>query len=215
MDKGCWFRTAGTGRRNNIANYIRVALAGGVAGYVGLILWDLAQQVPTADSFKMEAPFALLAMVASGFYVYHLDNAETCGRPSRSWELGSQIVLTGLCGLIAACAMGELVFHSAGMIIDKIVLATLVNAIIGLAFAWYIPQAAAATRNPLVTASEERVGALEIAAKERLGEGGGAVWLDRTHPALVNRSPRAAALASIEGFENAIELLQSPRELAA
>jgi hypothetical protein len=216
IDKGCWFSTSGTKARNNTANYIRVALAGGVAGYVGLILWGLTQQLPTAESLIMEAPFALLAMVASSFYVYHLDNAEICGRPSRSWELGSQAVLTGLCGLIAACATGELVFHSAAMIIDKIVLATLVNAMIGFAFAWYIPQAVAATRrNPLTAAGEERIGALETAAKARLGDDGGAVWLDRTHPALGNRSPRVAAVVSVEGFENAIELLHGPRELAA
>jgi len=48
-----------------------------------------------------------------------------------------------------------------------------------------------------------------------LGEGGGAVWLDGTNPALGNRSPRVAAVVSVEGFENAIELLQGPRELAA
>jgi hypothetical protein len=66
IHKGYWFGTSGTGRRNNIANYIRVALAGGVAGYVGLILWDLGNRCDR-DSFKMAAPFALLAMVASGF----------------------------------------------------------------------------------------------------------------------------------------------------
>jgi hypothetical protein len=111
--------------------------------------------------------------------------------------------------------MGQLVFHSAGMIIDKIILATLVNAAIGFAFAWYIPPAVAATRSPLTAAGEERVGALEAAAKARLGEDGGPVWLDRTHPALGNRSPRVAAVASVEGFENAVELLQGPRALAA
>jgi hypothetical protein len=125
-------------------------------------------------------------------------------------------VVTGLCGLIATCATGELVFGSAGLVIDKIVLATVVNAVIGLAFAWYIPQAVAAARgNPLTAAGEERVGALETAAKARLGEDGGAVWLDRTHSALGNRSPRVAAVVSVEGFENAIALLQGPRELAA
>ena len=56
-----------------------------------------------------------------------------------------------------------------------------------------------------LAASEERARALDTAARARLGEDGGAVWLDRTHPALGNRSPRAAALASIEGFRNAIE----------
>jgi hypothetical protein len=216
INKGWWFSTSGARRRGNIANYIRVALASGVAGYLGLILWGLVQQVPTSDGFIIDAPFALLAMVTGGFYVYHLDNAEIGSRPSRSWELGSQTVLAGICGLIAACVTGELIFSSAGMVIDKIVLATVVNAVIGFAFAWYIPQAAAATRcNPLSAASEERVGALETAAKARLGEDGGAAWLGETHLALGNRSPRAAAVASVEGFESAIGLLQGPRELAA
>jgi hypothetical protein len=125
-------------------------------------------------------------------------------------------VLTGVCGLIATCATGELIFGSAGIVIDKIVLATLVNAVVGLALAWYIPQAAAATRrNPVSAASEERVGVLKAAAKARLGEDGGAVWLDEAHPSLGNRSPRAAALLSVEGFESAMGLLQGPRKLAA
>ena len=71
---------------------------------------------PTADGFKIEIPNALLAMVTGGFYVYHLDNAEFGSRPSRSWELGGQTVLTALCGLIAACATGELIFGSAGTV---------------------------------------------------------------------------------------------------
>jgi hypothetical protein len=216
IKKGRWFSTSGPMKSNNIANYIRVALASGVAGYVGLILWGLGQQVPTSDGFMIEAPFALLAMVTGGFYVYHLDNAQVCTRPSRSWEVGSQTVLTGVCGLIATCATGELIFGSAGMIIDKIVLATMVNAIVGLALAWYIPQAAAATRsNPLSAASEERVRTLQTAAKARLGADSGAVWLDETHPGLSNRSPRVAAVLSVEGFESAMELLQGPRGLAA
>ena len=64
INNGWWFSTSGMRRQNNIANYIRVALASGVAGYVGLILWGLAQQVPTSDGFMIDAPFALLAMVA-------------------------------------------------------------------------------------------------------------------------------------------------------
>jgi hypothetical protein len=102
------------------------------------------------------------------------------------------------------------------MIIDKVVLATMVNVVVGLALAWYIPQAAAATRsNPLSAASEERVGTLQTAAKARLGEDGGAVWLDETHPGLGNRSPRVAAVLSVEDFESAMRILQGPRGLAA
>ena len=141
INNGSWFSTSGARRRGNIANYIRVALASGVAGYVSLILWGLTQQVPTLDGFIIDAPFALLAMVTGGFYVYHVDNAEIGSRPSRWWELGRQTVMTGVCGMIAACATGEFIFGSASMVIDKIVLTTMVNAI-GFALAWYIPQAA-------------------------------------------------------------------------
>ena len=84
-----WFSVSGSRRHGNIANYIRVALASGVAGYVSLILWGLTQQVPTSDGFIIDAPFALVAMVTGGFYVYHVDNAELGCRPSRWWELAS------------------------------------------------------------------------------------------------------------------------------
>jgi hypothetical protein len=216
IKRGWWFSISGAKRRGNIANYIRVAIASGVAGYLGLILWGLAQQVPTLDGFIIDAPFALLATVTGGFYVYHLDNAEIGTRPSRSWELGSQTVMAGVCGLIAACATGEFIFSNAGVVTDKIVLATVVNAVVvvGFALAWYIPQAAVASRNPLSAASEERVGALATAAKARFGEDGGAVWLNETNPGLGNLSPPAAAVVSVEGFESAIGLLQGTSELA-
>ena len=117
------------------------------------------------DGFKIEIPNALLAMVTGGFYVYHLDNAEIGQRPSRPWELGLQTVLTGLCGLIAACATWQIIFGAASAAIDRIILTTVINAAVGLALAWYIPQAAAANRcDPLSAASEERVRALEVVA---------------------------------------------------
>jgi hypothetical protein len=214
INKGSWFGSSGLVRHANGANYVRVALVCGVAGYVGLILLGLIQQAPTSDGFKIEVPNALLAMVTGGFYVYHLDNAEVCRRPSRPWELGSQTVLTGICGLIAACAASQIIFDTAA--IDKIILATVVNAVVGFALAWYIPQAATATRHdPLAEASEERVRALETAARARLDDAVAAVWLDKPHPALGNKSPRAGAAADVGGFESAIGLLQGPRELVA
>jgi hypothetical protein len=214
INKGTWFESPGLGPRSNGANYVRVALVCGVAGYVGLILLGLIQQEPTLDGFKIEVPNALLAMVTGGFYVYHLDNAEVGQRPSRPWELGSQTVLTGFCGLIAACAASQIIFDTAA--VDKIILATVVNATVGFALAWYIPQAAAATRHdPLAEASEERVRALETAARARLGNAAAAIWLDKPHPAVGNKSPRAGAAADVGGFESAIGLLQGPRELVA
>jgi hypothetical protein len=90
------------------------------------------------------------------------------------------------------------------------------NAGSGFAFAWYIPQAAATARyDPLARASEERAGAIETAARARLGNADASAWLDRPHPALGNSSPRAAAAADVEGFEHALGLLQGPRAVAA
>jgi hypothetical protein len=193
IKKGAWFSSSGPRRRANSANYIRVAIVCGVAGYVGLILWGLTQQAPTSEGFKIDIPNALLAMVTGGFYVYHLDNAEIGCRPSRWWELGWQTVLTGVCGLVAACATWEIIFGAASAAIDNIVLTTVVNATVGFAFAWYIPLAAAAARHdPLSDASEERVGALATAARERLADADAAIWLDTPHPALGNKPPRAA-----------------------
>jgi hypothetical protein len=216
IKKGSWFSSSGPRRRANSANYIRVAIVCGVAGYVGLILWGLAQQAPTSEGFKIDIPNALLAMVTGGFYVYHLDNAEIGCRPSRWWELGWQTVLTGVCGLVAACATWEIIFGAASAAIDNIVLTTVVNATVGFAFAWYIPLAAAAARHdPLSDASEERVGALATAARERLADADAAIWLDTPHPALGNKPPRAAAAADISGFEQAIGLMRGPRVLVA
>ena len=218
ITKGTWFGDSGARRRANNANYVRVAVACGVAGYVGLILWGLIQGPPTLDSFKMEVPNALLAMVTGGFYVYHLDNAEIGRRPSRAWELGAQSAqsaLTGLCGLIAACATWQSVFGSAGAAMDKIILTAAINAAVGFVLAWYIPQAAAARYDPLAEAGKERVRALETEGRLRLGDAASATWLDKPHPVLGNRSPRAAAAADVEGYERAVSLLQGPQALVA
>jgi hypothetical protein len=215
VKKGSWFAASGQGQRGNVANYIRVAVVCGVAGYLGLILWGLTQGPPTQASFQIEIPNALLAMVTGGFYVYHLDNAETGQRPSRSWELGSETVLTGLCGLIAACATWQIILGTAAEAVDKIILTTVINAAVGFALAWYLPKAAAATRrDPLAEASKERVHALETAAQLRLGNSAPG-WLDQQHPALGGISPRAAAAAAVDGYEKAISLLQGPTALAA
>jgi uncharacterized protein (DUF2384 family) len=215
--KGSWFSSSGAQRRANSANYIRVALVCGVAGYIALILWGLTQQAPTVDGFKIEVPNALLAMATGGFYAYHLDNAEIGRRPSRAWELGAQTVVTGLCGLVAACATWEIIFGTASAATDRIVLTTLVNAAVGFVLAWYIPQAAAATRpNPLADASEERAGALTSAARRRfLCDHDAEVWLDTPHPALGDKTPRVAATSDVNGYERAIGLLQGPRAVAA
>ena len=214
ISKGSWFVASGQRQRANGANYIRVALASGVAGYLGLILWGLTQAAPTADSFRIEIPNALLAMVTGGFYAWHLDNAEIGRRPSRSWELGSESVLTGLCGLIAACATWQIILGAAAAAVDRIILITVINATVGLVLAWYIPLAAARQYDPLSDAGKERVRALETAAEVRLGNSA-AAWLDRPHPVLGSKSPRTAAADEVDGYERAISLLQTPVAVAA
>jgi hypothetical protein len=216
IDGGSWFSASGADRRPNAANYIRVAVVAGIAGYLALILWGLTQQAPTADSFKIEVPNMLLAMVTGGFYVYHLDNAELGTRPSVGWELGAQTVLTGLCGVIAACATWEIIFGAARIAADRIVLTGLINAAVGFVLAWYIPKAAAAANyDPMTSARDERLRTLATAARTRLGETAAAAWLDAPHAALGTQSPRALAAASVEGFERAWSLLQGPLAVAA
>jgi hypothetical protein len=215
IGKGRWFVTSGQRQQASGANYVRVAVICGVAGYLALIIWGLTQAPPTQDSFRIEIPSALLAMVTGAFYVFHLDNAEAGQRPSRAWELGAETVITGLCGLIAACATWQIILGTAGAAVDRIILTTLINAAVGFALAWYIPQAAAALRyNPLVNESQERVRALQTAAQARLG-GAAAIWLDQQHPALDGIPPRLAAAAGADGFERAIALLQGPQSLSA
>src|SRR5262249_28537976 len=68
---------------------------------------------------------------------------------------------------------------------------------------------------PPTANSFKRVRALETMAKVQLGDADAAIWLDKLHPALANRSPRAAAAADIAGFESAIALLHGPTALAA
>jgi len=216
INHGTWFGAAGPRRRGDDANYVRLVVACGIAGYIALVLWGLVLAPPTANSFKIELPYALLAMVTGGFYAYHLDNAESGRQRSPVWELGAQSVLTGTFGLIAACATWQMILGAASLAIDRIILTAVINATVGLALGWYVPQAAAATRyDPLVEASEERVRALETMAKVQLGDADAAIWLDKLHPALANRSPRAAAAADVAGFERAIDLLHGPHALAA
>lgn len=213
INKGSWFAAAH--QRPNVANYIKVAAVCGVAGYLGLILWGLTQGPPTSNSFKIEIPSALLSMVTGGFYVYHLDNAEIGRRPSPASDICFQSLLTGLCGLIAACATWQIILGSAGAAADRIILTTATSAAVGLALAWSIPWVAAAARyDPQIEARKERVRALETAAQSRLGDSA-AIWLDQPHPVLEGISPRAAAAADLNGFERAISLLQGPRALTA
>ena len=216
INKGRWFASDGRTKRAVSANYVRVAVLCGVAGYASLILWGLAFAPPTLAGLKIDAPNALLAMVTGGFYVYHLDNVEMESRPSRPWEVAPQTVLTAICGLIAAAVAFEIILGTASQAIDRIVLTTIVSATIGFVLAWYVPQAAVAVKpDPLAEVRAERIRTLATAAREHLGDAAAAtVWLERPNRALGNQSPNQAA-ADLEGFEQAISLLRGPRAVVA
>jgi len=218
IKKESWFSSNGLSRWPSSANYVRVAFASGVAGYVSSILWGLAFGGITLDQLKTAAPFVLLPAATAAFYVYHLDNIELNMRPSRLREVGWQTVGTGICGLIAASASFAVLFGDVGMVGDQILLKTAISATVGFSLAWYIPEAAAAAKvrsDPLTQVRRERIGALEAAALKRFGNAAAAAdWLEQPHGALDDRSPKAAA-ADVEGFENAISLLQGPRAIVA
>jgi hypothetical protein len=214
---GTWFKGPQHSRPTICAKHVRVAIVCGIAGYVSLVLWGFAfQQSLTAKGFLIDAPNALLAMATGGFYVSHLDDVEMERRPSRLYELGPQALITGLFGLIAALVSFELTLGSAGIATDRICLNAIIGAAVGLALAWYIPEAASAAKyDPLAEAGKERARMLETAARERFGNADTAAgWLDRRHPALGGKSPRASA-AEVDGFEHAISLLRTPQIVAA
>jgi uncharacterized protein (DUF2384 family) len=214
IKNGSWFRAVGQDRRD-VANYVRVAVMCGLAGYVGLILWGFAFQSLTAQGLLIDAPNVLLAIATGSFYVYHLDNVEMNRRPSRLSEVASQTVVTGICGFIAASVSFELILGAASKATDRIILTAAINAAVGFVLAWYIPKAAEAKFDPLAEARNERVRMLEAKALARFGNSAAATdWLEKPNLALGNKSPRAAA-ADVDGFEHAISLLQGPQGLAA
>jgi hypothetical protein len=210
IKKGTWFRR---GTDDIGANCVRVALVCGFTGYIGLVLWGFAQvEKVTAVGLRIDAPYALLAMATGAFYVYHLDNVEKNRRPSRPWEVGSQAIVTGLCGLVAAMVSFDLI-PGAVMPIDRIILTAVYGAAVGFALGWYIPKTAGVKFDPPAD-REERVRTLEIEALAQFGNSTAATdWLDKPNPLLGQKSPRLAA-ADVDGFECAIRLLQGPQELA-
>lgn len=214
--KGCWFNQNGTAARATGANYIRVALACGVAGYGVFILWGLVFQSAAAELFKEAAPFALLPAATGGFFACHLDNAELNSRPPRFIEVAVQSAITGFCGLAASTASLVLAIDAPVAALDEILLMTAVGATIGGSFGWYLPTAAAALRyDPLAVAREERLRTLEVTALQHFEDPVKArQWIERPLSALRNLSPKLAA-TDIETYEHAISLLEPPQPAAA
>jgi Protein of unknown function (DUF2384) len=215
LGKGKWFEIVGQQRQPIEANYIRLAVYCALTGYVALYLWGLIFQPPTLGLAKGAAPFALLPAATGAFYGYHLDNVELGQRPRRIWEIGSQTLVTALCGLVATLvwlAQGGAIKGNA----DHVALLTLFAAVVGASLATYLPRAAASRRcDPIAEARNARVTMLRTAALDRFGNTEQAdQWLARPHPALDNRTPGDTA-ADIELFIKALGLLHRPQAVAA
>jgi hypothetical protein len=180
-----------------------------------LYLWGLIFQPPTIGLAKGTAPFALLPGATGAFYSYQLDNVELRRRPARLWEIGSQALVTALCGLVATPVWLALGGAVAGNF-DFIALVTLFGAVVGASLAWYLPQAAASRRyDPMAEARKARIAMLRAAAVDRFRNAELAdQWLTRPHPSLDNRAPREAA-TDIDFCIKALGLLQGPLAVAA
>jgi hypothetical protein len=215
LRNGRWFVVVGQERRPVAANYIRVALCCALTGYVALYLWGLIFQAPTIGLAKGTAPFVLLPAATGAFYSYHLDNVELGRRPRRQWEIGSQALVTALCGLVTIQVWLRLGGAAAGNA-DFIALVTLFAAVVGASLAWYLPQAAASRRyDPMAEAWQARVAMLRAAALDRFRNAELAdQWLARPHPSLDNRTPGDVA-ADIELCIKALGLLHGPLAVAA
>lgn len=207
-----WGIMAAARCRGHMSDILRIAPT---TGCVARYLWGLFFQPPTIALAKGTAPFALLPAATGAFYGNHLDKVELGRRLWRLWEVGSQTLVTALCGLAATLAWLALGGGVVGNV-DFIALATLFTAVVGASLAWYLPQAAASHRyDPMAEALNARIAMLEAAALDRFGNADLAdQWLARTHPSLDNRAPRDAA-AEIELFIRALGLLHRPRAVAA
>ena len=154
--KGQWFIVVGRERRPITANYIRIALGCAMTGYIVMFLWGLVLQSPTVAFAESTLPYALLPAATGGFYSYHLDNVELGQRPSRLWEIGSQALVTALCGLVATPVWLRLGDGNAVDDCDFVILVTLLGLVVGASLAWYLPKAAA-NRRSRVKAQETQV----------------------------------------------------------
>jgi hypothetical protein len=137
----------GRERRPIAANYIRVASGCAITGFIAMFLWGLTLQTPTFAFVMGTLPYALLPAATGGFYGYHLDNVELGQRPSRLWEIGSQALVTALCGLVAAPVWLRLGDGNAMDNCDFVILVTLLGLVVGASLAWYLPKAAANRRS--------------------------------------------------------------------
>jgi hypothetical protein len=202
MTQGTWFGLHG---RRDVANYVLVAVACAVAGFIVLYLWCLLQVGISWNLAVALAPYATLWATTGVAYVVHLDDVDLARPRSPGQAIAVQALVTGLCGFIAASASG-------GAAYDSVFVAVAFGAAIGATLAWYIPAGAARQKyDPLADARAHRVAALEAEARRFHDDQAAASdWLDQPIKALNHQTPRQAAY-SLATFEKAVSLLREPK----
>jgi len=214
-----WYRSDARGRTSPLANLIRVGVACGIGGYVVLVLWGaLYQKEVSSALFKGMAAYAMMPATTGAFYAFSLDNIELRCRPSRWLEIAVQAAATAFFGLVACSAWFALVGDNPRDGYDLILMVTMFGAVIGGSLGWYIPAAVPQDPyDPVGEARAARVRQLEDVVRAHFNDANVALqWIDRACKQLGNRTPRAAAGESVDGYDDAIGVLAGPRsQLAA
>lgn len=207
--RGRWF-ARGPVKRRTAANYIFVAVACAITGFVALFGLSVLLVTPSLDLAKSLLSYSLLPAASGAFYVLHLDNVDLAHRPQRKVEIATQALVTGFCGFVAATI--SLGFMQIGLAaaLDYVSLIAVFGIVVGASLAWYIPAAVASSKyDPLADALAVRVSALKAEALRSLGSAELADgWVERPNPSLNNQSPRAASTDIVQ-FEKAMGLLQN------
>jgi hypothetical protein len=207
INRGTWFAFAEAGRQRIAANYLRVALASSIAGYLALLAWGVLFEPLSLELAQKQAPYALLPAVTGAFFAFHLDCAELGTRSRRILEVAPQALATGFCGFIAANAWLSQVGVSAS-VFDLPVLVALLNGIVGAALGWYVPDAAETRRESRMSASDDRLVLLKAEALRNFDDD----ELAGRRPARTNAEiadqPAASAAGNALAFDKAHRLLQ-------
>lgn len=209
MKKERWYEV-GTADPKSMANYIRVAVACALVGYIVLLACGAALQTPfTWAMAKGAAPYALMPAVTGAFYAAHLDDAELGRRPSsRLREIAPQAVITGLMGFAASDAWISLGNTNWPTGIDLVILVSLMGAAVGATLAWYIPKNAASRGyDPLFDAKESRAREIRALALQRFNDAVAAErWLTSKTASLQGQTP-AGALKDARNYDDVLRLL--------
>ncbi|BAM93165.1 amino acid adenylation protein [Bradyrhizobium oligotrophicum S58] len=215
LARGRWYRRDAHGPISPLANLIRVGIVCGFGGYAVLVSWGaMYQEIVTPALLKGMAAYAMMPATTGAFYAFALDNVELHRRPPRWLEITLQACATAFFGLLACSAWFALVGDDPRTGYDLVILVTLFGAVIGGSLGWYIPAGVQQDpHDPLAEVRIARVHKLEEVARSNFGDAKAAQqWLEGAFVQLGGRTPRAAACEGVDGYDDAVGLLNNPQE---